>query len=112
MPLRPITVTTLPSVCESYVAQKAYLAPKFDPQQFGNIRPCSTFHSGMNFLNYRIHQLQRIFIDFRKAFILVYYTKVIFKAALLGLKECLLGWETSSQTDDNLSSSRRLPAPS
>lgn len=55
---QPITVTTLPClVWKSCVAQWAHtqLAPKFEPQQVGNIRSCSTSHCQISFLDY-IHQ--------------------------------------------------------
>ena len=100
--LRPLTLTLFASLlCESFVTDWMYadIAPKIDPQQFGNVKSSSTTHCLIDFLDFTYKELEKrltavtaTFIDFRKAFDLVDHTTLIKKAISLGVRESLIPW--------------------
>ena len=100
--LRPLSLTVFLSLlCESFVTEWLYadIAPKIDPQQFGNVKGSSTTHCLIDFLDYTYKELEKrktavvaTFIDFKKAFDLVDHTTVIKKAISMGVRESLIPW--------------------
>ena len=100
--LRPIAITPIPSlICESLVFKWAYadIAPRIDPQQFGNIKSTSTTHCLISLLDYIYRCLEKrktavtlTFVDFTKAFDLVNHTIIIEKAIKLGMRASLVQW--------------------
>ena len=100
--LRPIAITPIPSlICEDFVFQWTYpkIEKHIDPQQFGNVKSCSTSHYLVNFLDFLYKNLERrktslavAFIDFKKAFDLVDHTTILTKAVHLGFPPNLISW--------------------
>ena len=100
--LRPLTLTLFASLLtESFVTEWMYndVAPRIDPQQFGNVKSSSTTHCLIDFLGFTFSELNKrktgvtaTFIDFRKAFDLVDHTTVIKKAISMGVRESLIPW--------------------